>query len=327
MSRRSEIEAPFYLAVAGAMLAYYSYKKIKRKTHMVNTAKQVISAASAGSVEIEAIAWPFRSMDVSLDGKRVVFKRIVIQKLVKRGKNKKWETVWKKSSPNPFLVFDHSGFLTVAPVVNGDDDAMLDGITQKTYEPTNLSQSQLDCFNEFYDHSVQGFNATTKQGFLATFFSFNSAFRILERYVAIGSPLLIHGHLNPEDSFRYINVTQEFALFKERVSKLLKNKDFRRQLFDKNKDGTIDAKELYDGFQSTLKASVKNGILHTDLRQSGLPHEKIYGTILTHTSQELLLSDCFEEQFLAAKPIYWNWLGLYAGIVMVGLGIYFFLNL
>lgn len=321
----SEFRLSIYLALLGAWLIYYSWKKIKQKTSMKIMAKQVISAASAGSVEIEAVAWPLRAIDTCLSGNKVVYRFIRLQKLVNSRRNKTWETVWSKSSPEPFLIFDPSGFAIINPYSNTNALSMSDGLTEKEYPTHKLTSSQLESFDGLYDNSVSGFRASIGGSFLSSFFT--SSYRILERTIPIGTPLLIHGYLSPEDHFRYVHLKEEYILFKQRADKLIGNKNYRLSLLDKDKDGTVDAKELYNGFLAALKNSVKKDFSITDFKQTGLPQEKIYGTINDHSNQELTLIDCFEEQLLNSKPIYLNWLCLYLGAGLIALAVFILMYL
>lgn len=327
MSKRqfSEVHFSIYLALFGGWLIYYSLKKIKKKTTIKIMAKQVISAASAGSVELEAVAWPLRAIDISMSGNKVVYRFIRLQKLVKNNRNEKWETVWSKSSPEPFLLFDPSGFAIVNPYSNTDGLSMSDGLTEKTYPAHKLKSSQLESFDSFYDNSVSGFRASLGGSFLTSFFT--SQFRILERTIPVGAPLLIHGHLSPEDHFRYVHLKEEYTLFKQRADKLISNKNYRLSLLDKDKDGTVNTEELYNGFLGALKNSVKKDFGITDFKQEGLPQEKIYGAINDHSNQELTFHESFKEQFLNSQPIYLNWLCLYLGAGLIALAVYILMNL
>ena len=316
-SRRFEIEFPLYVTSFGVMLVVYALKKIKRQNQIRNIAKQMISSASAGEVEIEGIAWPIKSIDHSMKGEKIVFRQMIIQEEIQRRKKSGWVTVWEKHERQPFLVFDQSGFM----IIKVEDNFVIDELVEYKYDPHHLTPLQLESFKRFYDHKLSNFSTSLKTGFLSSFFS-SSTYRILERSIAIGSPLLVHGHHTPEEKFRYIHIDQEFALFKERVTKLLQNINFQKTLFDKNKDSVVDAKELYNGFRSTLKASVKNEILTTDFKSEGLPVTKVYGTITSTNDQSLQILDCFEEQHLRSRPTFLNWIWLYLGAGVIALGLF-----
>jgi hypothetical protein len=311
-----------YLAFAGGALMVYSYKKIKKKVHIKDTVKQIITSASAGSVELEAIAWPFRAIDTDMNGKRIVFRYTQLRKLVRRGKRSTWETVWSKASPEPFLVFDHSGYMIVSPTTATDQIQLTEGLTFTEYNPFALTQKELDSFESFYENSEMGFRAKLRGTRSLLTMLFSSEYKIRECSIAIGSPLLIHAHLTPEDKFRYIHLREEFKLFKDRASKLTSNKNYRLTLLDKNKDGAVDSNELYRGFQAALKSSVKTDFGVTEIKPEGETFEKICGTLSNGSSQALSFAEGFEEQILNSSPIYWNWICLYLGAALVGISLF-----
>jgi hypothetical protein len=318
----------FYLTAAGTSLMVYSYKQIKKKTKMQINAKQLMASASAGNVEIEGVIWPFRSIDTSLDGKKIVFRHIEVQKYVKRGKSSSWDTMWENVTAGPFLIFDQTGFMLVNTSNNEKFGTLTEGITSRVYNPEKLSADQLESFEGFFDNSISGFKAKLKgeSTILGQLLSMQS-YRIKEKYIAIGSPMLLHGHFNPEDTFRFVNIASDYKLFKERACKLLINKSYQLSIFDKNKDGEVDLKELYNGFHSALVNSVKKDFTITDIRPDGPANEKLYGTLVGTAENELLISEGFETQILKNSPIYRNWLCLYLGAAIVGCSIIFFIIL
>lgn len=317
-----------YLALAGTGLIAYSLKQIKKKTRIKNLAKQIITSASAGSVEIEAVAWPFRAIDTDMEGKKIVFRHIEIQEYVRRGKRGNWETLWTKHSTEPFLIFDYSGYMFVQPNILGSSDPhMTEGISSREYSARNLKSLALESFNEFYDGSIADFRVSSSSGFFSTFFSFGKRHRIFERSITIGSPILIHGHFSPEDTPRFIHLKEEFTLFRQRAARLLGQKSYRITMFDKNRDGEVDIDELTLGFVAALKNSVKKDFSITDIKSVGESHERLCGTIKDSGTQDLMLVEGLEEQILNASPISRNWLCLYLGAAIVALAIFFIMNL
>jgi hypothetical protein len=308
---------------------YHSYKQIKKKTKMIVQARQMIAAASAGSIEIEAVAWPLRAIDTSLDGKRVVFRHIEVQKLVKRGKSSSWDTMWEKMTTEPYLVFDHTGFMIVdSNRISTTMRSLTDGLTRFECNPEKLSADQLNSFDEFYDGNVSGFKAKLKgtTSFLGQLFSFR-AFRIVERAIPVGSPLLVIGNFTPEDKFRYIDISPDFQLFKDRACKLLTNKSYQISLLDKNKDGEVDLEELKSGFQTARAHSFNADLALTNIKSVGASNEKLYGTITGTSENELIITEGLETQILKNSPVYRNWLGLYLGAAIVACSIILFIIL
>ena len=318
------LESCLYLAGFGATMAFAGYHRIKKKTMIKNIAKQVISAASAGVVELEGVAWPMKMIETSIKGEKIVFHYLKIEKLVKSGKSTKWITVWEKRSLEHFLLFDHSGMVVINPESNAFE-LMIEDLSCEKYNPHKLTKTQLESFNRLYDGSVDGLRPALGKSVLGQLFS--SEFKLTEHSIPIGSPLLIHGHLNPSDVSHYISLSPDLALFRERTSKLLKNKSFMKNIFDKNKDGEVDLKELRTGFISTLKGSQKispGNFSVVNLKSEGHPTEKIYGMVSSHSGQELCFADCFEEQLLKAKPVYLDWFLFISGLAMIGAAIYLF---
>jgi hypothetical protein len=323
MSRRhaGPIDAAEALIIFGIILIVHSLKQIKKKTSLQNMGKQLVSSASAGSIELECVAWPLGPVESSMNNHPAVYRHVTVQKYIKQNRSSHWKTVWQKSSPSEFLVFDHSGFIKIdTSTVDQNADAN-DGITSLTYPANKLSSSQLDSFCNIYDNSVAGLDVGVDKGFFSSFFSLGPQFRILEKAIPVGTPLLIQGYFTPLDHFSYIALKEEFRLFKERADKLVSNRNYRLSLLDKDKNGRVDTKEMYDGFQAALKNSVKANFTPTQFKNEGSSHEKLYGTISNGPGQPLSMNECFQEQILNSRPVYLNWLGLYLGAGLVAAGI------
>jgi len=317
-----------FLFIGGIILFFHSLKKIKQKLKIKNIAKQLISSASAGSVEIEGVAWPLRSFSHSLDGKKIVCRSVTIKKKVQRGKNKSYETVWSKCTTTPFLIFDHTGYLLVEPTYSHNLVAVYGEIDEKKYSPNGLSELAIQGFNEFYDNSVAGFQVSSSRSFLSKLFS--ADFIILERVIEIGSPLLIHGYLTPDDGARFVLEDANLLSFREKISRILKNKSLKLSLLDKDKDGKIDDTELKKGFGGALSASLKSPLSIVKIKNVGEKNEKIYGNLRSSSNDDLIIHNSFEEQLLSSKPIIFNWITLYFGAALTGSAILllfkFFIN-
>lgn len=314
-----------YMAMAAGSLMAYSYRQIKKKTKIQNTAKQMLSSASAGSVEVEVIAWPLKAIGSSLSGEKTVFRFMELKKQVKRGKNTEWITVWTKFSSDPFLIFDQTGFAVLDPKDAGQLESFSEGMINKSYDPFKFNPIQNDYFSSFYDGDISGFTPQINGagGFLAGLLSSN--YKLHERIIPIGSPLLIHGYYTPNDVPKFVHIKDEFKLFKERAAKLISNKSYRLSLFDRNKNGSIDRVELNKGFQSALINSIKTEFSFTDFKSEGLSNEKLFGTITSTPHEELIITSGFEEQILNENPIYINWLCLYLSAGVLAFSIIFYM--
>jgi hypothetical protein len=309
------------LLVSGILLAFDSIKKIKRKIEMKNISKQLLSSASAGSVEIEGVSWPFRAIHNSMQGQKVVFRQVIIQQYVRRGKRGSWQKVWEKNSSEQFMVFDQSGFAIINP---GFETAnlVIEEIPKSIYRAHQLTPAQHESFHDFYDNSLFGFSTSLNQGWLLSIISSSAKYRIVERSIPLGSPLFIYGYLIPDDTFRFVHLKEDHAHYNKKMTKFLVNKNYMKPFFDKSRDGIVDDVELKKGFQSAISAMIKKDLGITDLKQNGESTEKVYGTIGANLHQKLHLADCFEEQLLRAKPLYLNWLQLYLGGFLVATAIY-----
>ena len=314
-----------YLFIGGGFVVYYSYKKIKRKNNLKLTPKQLLSSASAGSVEVEGIAWPFRAIESSMGGERIVFRQIVIKKYVRRGKSSSWKTVWTKNSSTPFMIFDQSGFVIINPDMP-EHLIEIEELNSTEYRGHKLTNSQVESFYEMYDNSLSGFSLKGNQGFFSSFFSSSSSYKIIESVVPLGSPLLLHGFLVPEDKFRYVHLEKDQMLYFERACKLLKNKNYRKAFFDKNRDGEVDEVELQKGFKAAFAMSLKKEPGITNVMENGPSETRICGMMVSTTEQPLIFCHSFEEQFLKSRPVHWNWLALYAGGLMIAAAVFLFLN-
>lgn len=330
MSSRSEndyFDLCFYLASLGVVLAIAGYRRIKKKTMMRNIATQVISAASAGVVELEGVAWPMKSIETSIQDEKIVFRYLKIEKLVKSGKSSKWVKVWEKFNLENFLLFDHSGMVIINPK-SDTFEKMIEDLRFQKYNPHKFTEAQLEQFNRLYDGSVAGLEPCVGKSIFGPLF--NAHFLVFEYNIPIGAPLLIHGHLEPSDDSNYVHLNTDLEIFRERAAKLLKNKTFMKSLFDKNNDGQVDMEELRKGFKSTLLGSQKNSegnFFAVELKTDGRPTEKIYGEVSHHHNQHLSLTDCFQEQLLRSKPIILEWLLFTLGLSMIGAAVYFICTL
>lgn len=317
------------MAIAASSFMIYSIKQIKKKTKMQNTAKQLLSSASAGSVEIEAIAWPLKHIETSLSGEKVVFRFMELKKRVKRGKNSEWITVWKKYTTDSFLIFDQTGFAIVDPKTCAELETFSEGMINTSYDPYKFNPAQSEVFSGFYDGDISDFasritSASGVNGFFSGLIS--SHYKLYERIIPVGSPLHIHGFYTPyDDVSKFVLIKNEFALFIERATKLISNKSYRLTLFDRNKNGSINREELSTGFKSALINSVKTDLTFTDLKSEGKAGEKLFGTIASSAHEELIISSGFEEQILNDNPIYINWLCLYLSAGILAFSIIFYI--
>lgn len=313
------------LLFSGGICIFHALKKIKHKTNIKNISKQVISSASAGLVEIEGIAWPLRSISHALSGKEIVCRSIVIKKRVNRGKRTKYETVWSKQSTEPFLVFDQTGFFLIEPAYSPlHSNIISELVTEQRYGLQGINQKGIDSFYDFYDNSLSGLRLSSEKNFLTYFFP--PLYLIFERCIEIGSPLLVHAHLIPDDSKRYVSVDSNLQSFRDKVTRVLKSTNFKKTVFDKDKDGVIDEIELSRGFTGALKASLKTAIVNTDIKNNGTTNEKIYGSLRSSASHELIIHNTFEEQLLTSKPIIKNWAELIIGAILIACSIIVFLK-
>ena len=312
------------LLVFGVTTVVRELKKIKKKTKIKNISKQVICAASAGSVELEGVAWPLRTIHQSLEGKKIVCRSIIIKKRVRRGNKKSYETVWTKNSSEPFLVFDQTGYVLVEPAYSLLQSVISDDVEEKKYSPFNLKREWIDGFNNFYDNSVEDFRVSSGNSFFSQLFS--PDFIILEKIIEVGSPLLIHGHLTPEDTPRYISQGATLISFREKVTRIMNSKSLQLKFLDKNKDSKVDDKELRRGFQGALAVSLKSPLAITDIKNVGESHERIFGILKSNKNEDLLVSNAFEEQLLNSNPIIKNWIMLYLGAGLIGAAIILFIK-
>lgn len=326
MSKDSDgIRFLFYALFAGGALVVYSVKKIKHKTKLKSLSRQLISAASAGTVELEAVSWPLRSWMHSLDGKKIVYRSIIIKKKMGSGKNARYEKVWEKNSSAPFLAFDQTGFVVVEPSTGLDKSLLVEESLEKKYDYNAVPAEGLESFNEFYDHSVPGLRASCgKKGLFSILFG--PSYYIFEKCIPVGSPLLIHGALYPDDSARFIHVEGDLKSFKDKVTKVFKSKNVLKAIFDKNKDGIVDSAELKRGFQGALKTGLKNELSISNIKTHGNPDEKVYGSIRVDHQGDLHLYCTFEEQLLNTKPYIYNWLGLITGAAIIAAIVAFFVH-
>ena len=275
----------------GAITVVRELKKIKKKTKIKNISKQVICAASAGLVELEGVAWPLRTVHHSLEGKRIVCRSVVIKKRVRRGKSKSYETVWSKNSAEPFLIFDQTGYILVEPAYSVFQSAISDEVEEKTYSPYNIKLEGINNFNEFYDNSIEGFRVSLNNSFFSKLFS--PDFIILERTIAVGFPLLIHGYITPTDTASYISEDSNLLSFREKVVRLMNSKSLQLKFLDKNKDRLIDDNELRRGFQGALAVSLKSPLAITNLKNIGTSNEKIFGCLRSSKTEELVIINSF----------------------------------
>ncbi|NOT78699.1 MAG: hypothetical protein HOP07_06805 [Bacteriovoracaceae bacterium] len=308
------------LFFSGGICVIHALKKIKHKTKIKNISKQLISSASAGLVEIEGVTWPLRSITHDLSGREIVCRSMVIKKRVNRGKRTKYETVWSKQSVEPFLIFDQTGFFLVEPAYSPLHSSIISElVTEHRYVLQGINKKGIESFYDFYDNSLSGLRLTSEKNFLTYFFP--PLYLIFERTIEIGSPLLVHAHLFPDDSKRFVNLDLNLQSFREKVSRVLKSTNFKQTIFDKDKDGVIDEYELSRGFKGAMKASLKTPILNIDIKNNGTISEKIYGSLRSSASHELIIHNTFEEQLLNSKPIFKNWAELIIGAILIGCSI------
>lgn len=300
------------LTAGGAVISYGGWSSIKRINRVKDSAKQLISAASAGQVELEAVAWPIDKVEKCIEGKSCILLELILEEYSGSGKNKSWKEVWRYTSNRPFLAFDQSGFVTIKPSA----DHFIDVHKERTYEPHRMQSTQQMAFNAFYG-GENIFNTPKVFGF-----SLGSSFRIKEKKILLGSPVLIHGVFNPEDKIRFVNLDPKLEDFRERCNKLLLSESFRKRFFDKNKDGSVNREELIQGFERVLQMSEGEMSNTLKLLQTGENQCRFYGLVSGNNDVPLHIADTFEEQYLKSKSAVLAWLSFSSGMFVFFLGLY-----
>lgn len=314
MSNIDYFKSALSLASFGSLIMAGAWLKIKRRNKVKDTVKQVISSASAGSVELEAIAWPLSTPDKCLQGEDCVFRSWELQE-INNSSNKRghWKTIWTLQTPHPFLAFDHTGFLKIFPLSKDD----LEVHKEIIYYPRKLNQSQKEAFKKHCEFS---------HIFPTGFFGFLTAmsFRIIEKKILVGSPLLIHGHLNPADKIIFLSQEEMLSEFRQKACLLMNGKNFRMKMLDKDQNGEINIKELQGGFKNLFKRTSRQNFCLPQFSESGKSECRFYGDITGTSKHPLTLADAFEEQYLSSVSALFPWILFMIGGIIFLLGLYQF---
>jgi hypothetical protein len=312
MSKSDELRGLLLITFAGGAICYRGWKNIKRINRVKDSARQLISAASAGQVELEAIAWPMDKTDKCLEAKTCVYLELILEEYKGSRKNKSWQEIWRYNSKKAFLAFDQSGFVSIHPF----SDHFIDVRGEKIYQPHRMSDYQQKAFGSLYG----GGNIFRGGSLLG--FALGSNFRIKEKKIVLGSPLLIHGFFRPEDKIRFLNLEPKLADFRSRCNKLIQSESFKKRFFDKNKDGSITRDELSEGFERVLNLCQGDMSNTFQLSPAGEPHSRFYGVVSANENEPLHIADTFEEQFLESKSTFMAWMSFSFGMLVFLLGLY-----
>lgn len=313
MSESENVRSLLGMTAMGAVLAYGGWRNVKRINRVKDSAKQIISAASAGQVELEAIAWPVDKIDKCLENKNCILLELILEEYSGTGKHKSWKEVWRYTSNRPFLAFDHSGFVTIKPSRNQDIDVQ----REKIYNPHRMTTGQQSIFNSL-NPSRSIFGGASLFGLSV----FRNDFRIKEKKILLGSPILIHGFFSPEDRIKFVNLDSKLHDFRGRCTKLIQSESFRKRFFDRNKDGSVNREELSQGFEKVLQMSAGDISSNLQFTSSGDQHCRYYGVVSSKESEELQIADTFEEQYLKSKSAFMAWLSFSCGLFVFFLGLY-----
>lgn len=312
MSSSDDFKILFYLTGFGAALTYGSWHRIKRINKVRDTAKQLISSASAGEVEVEAVAWPMERVENCLESKKCLYVELKLQEL-KGGKKKSWQTIWNYNFSKPFIAFDQTGFVTVMP----GKDHHIDVHRQKTFYPDKMTGEQQVRFNSLYG-GQDIFNTSSFFGISLL----GRKFRIQERKLLVGSPVLIHGFFKPEDQIRYVKLNTMLLDFRDKCTEILLDPGRRQRFMDRNNDGTVTREELGQGFERLLRMSIGEIGEALRLSQEGERQCRYYGKIFGGESEKLHVADTFEEQYLTSKSSFFAWVSFSGGMFCFLLGLY-----
>jgi hypothetical protein len=313
MSSSDELKGILALTAFGGFMAVNGWKQIQRINRVKDSSKQLISAASAGQVEIEAVAWPLNNVDTCIQGKKCIYLEVILEEY-RGGKHKRWQEVWRFQSKKPFLAFDQTGFVKISPLSN----FFIDVNTERTYYPNRMSASERSFFNGL----GYGSDIFTGSSFLGLTRTGN--YRLREKKILLGSPVLIHGFFRPDDKIRFVKLDPVLKDFQSRCMKLLGSPSFQKRFLDRNKDGSISREELLEGFERVLNLCAQSTDNEVELQTTGENGTRFYGTISGHDDVSLDLADTFEEQYLKSRSIFWGWISLMSGMFACLVGLYLF---
>lgn len=297
-----EFEGGLALLVIGGGFVFKAVKDHRQKRKVQDTQRSKIATAPQGYVEFEGFAWPMTETVEINDGYQTLYYSLEVQQFVQSGKSSQWETVHTHLKADPFYVTDATGVVMVYPM-----EAEVNIESSKTEEWLDLNQDERTrILMKLEGTSISEFPPT--ESFLSIF---SGKFRIVEKYIFVGSPLYIHGAFTgiggePE------NVEMPgYANFSESVfqGKELKNKS---QIFDKNNDTNVSEEESRTGYVAIARIARSK-------KETQTVKFPVYGILKSNEQHQAMIADAHEKYF-TERLEKWLWLKFAGGALAMAVG-------
>ncbi len=295
--------AVFLIAGGGASL-FGGLRRLRKLRQIQDTPCSEIRSAPQGLVEVEGHALFYREQLTNSEGKSAAYHAIKFEKLVSRGKNSNWVTLYNECLGDSFIFSDGTG---IALVEVAKADLLLQ---EKTHEWRKISNDEKAALILRYGAKVRGL-PSGEEGV----FSIQSRFRVVESFILDGAPVYVRGSFQTSVSNASYTIPTLHLRFLEKLIRLKKEPTGRAKAFDLNRDGKIDEAELSKGSEKLLYQS-RHAILPEDRPEP----VSIQGTFRHDQTHGLTIGDSHQTH-LTRKLSSWNLLRIIGGALLIASGV------
>lgn len=275
-----------FLVVFGTFFVYRGIWKLKKTQKIANTPRSRIRSAPQGYVEFEGFAWPKSQTTRLASGLEAVYSSLILERQDSEGSGKNRRRVWRQvfshTENQPFYVCDATGLCEV-DLTNADLE--IEEKSARAWGSLNPEEKQR-IIQLAKDKTILGFPPST---FL--FGLFSKKFRVREREILAGSPLYVNGDFRTYQVNEAPEVAVGLEEFSQRVFNLeAKSNKNMKTLFDKNRDGKLDHKEMQQGYSLLATTALRKKSPHSANFQ-----KSSFGTLRSSETHKLYLADTTED--------------------------------
>ncbi|MGZ3692060.1 MAG: hypothetical protein ACXVAX_11195 [Pseudobdellovibrio sp.] len=271
----------------GGTMLYRAFRhKLEKRPLVAPTAKPVTSSAKPGLIELEGFAWSGPKPRSAPSPREGIYYRFELQKAVRMGRHKEWQTVFTSTNGDSFYLVDAKGAVLIN--TNGAE------LNFESDEPVNWNS--LDKHKKSYllkniiDESIPDFPPS--------FGPFGSAFRIIEHELVLGSPVYVRGSFRTEsgkaDEFASPGLVKFLDQIYQKSSTKLKNMNV---LMGVNRPGKIYESEATYNYTMLAQISKRNAAAENK-NGDDEDYVPIYGEVNYLPEHGLFIANAHEEYLM-----------------------------
>lgn len=299
--------------IIGGGLAWRAWKRKKHARMVQDTARSKLATAAQGHAEFEGFAWAKDHSHTDFHGNERVYYTFSLEREETRGsgknKRREWIPKFQWSLKEPFYLLDPSGLATIDPQ---GADLYTSGDKIRMWKDIPQAEKDFYCQSIIVE-PVESFPPTG-----STFGLFDSKFRIVEREIRVGCPLLATGdfrtHSREAEGVMSPGLTDFAGKVLDMDARSIKKID---RILDRNSDGTVCDFEARHGYSTAAKIAKVKALKDSPIET----HFDLLGTISSSADHELFVIDAHEHHAVARLTRFVN-AQLVGGVAMVLIGMY-----